>query len=49
MGLENCTMKMTSQYGKIMRITPLCPKFNYILKNAYGKYPNAPCMCQAGE
>ena len=41
-------MKMTSQHGKIKQITPLCPKVNYILKNAYGKYPNAPCMCQTG-
>ena len=30
-------MKMTSQHGKIRQITPLCPKVNYILKNAYGK------------
>ena len=42
-------MKMTSQHGKIRQITPLCPKVNYILKNAYGKYPNAPCMCQTGK
>ena len=45
LGLENCPMKMTSEHGKIGQITPLCPKVNYILKNAYGKYPNAPCMC----
>ena len=42
-------MKMTSQHGKIRQITPLCPKINYILKNAYGKYSNDPCMCQTGE
>ena len=46
LGLENCPMRMTSQHGKIRQITPLCPKVNYILKNAYGKYSNAPCMCQ---
>ena len=44
--LENCPMKMTSQHGKIRQITPLCPKLNYILKNAYGKCSYAPCMCQ---
>ena len=49
LGLENCPTKMTSQHGKIRQITPLCPKINYILQNAYGKYPNAPCMCQTGK
>ena len=49
MGLENCLMKMTSQHGKIRQITPLCPKINYILKNAYGKCSYAPCMCQTGK
>ena len=27
----------------------ILPKFNYILKNAYGKYSSAPCMCQTGK
>ena len=49
LGLESCPMKMTSQHGKIRQITPLCPKINYILKNAYDKYSNAPCMCQTGR
>ena len=31
-------MKMTSQHGKIRQITPYCPKFNYMLKNAYGRF-----------
>ena len=44
-----CPMKMTSQHNKIRQNTPKCPKFNYILKNAYGKYSNAPCMCQTGK
>ena len=44
MGLENSPMMLTSQHGKIRQITPLCPKVNYILKDAYGKYPNAPCV-----
>ena len=42
-------MKLTSQHGKIRQITPLYRKINYILKNAYGKYSNAPCMCQTGK
>ena len=42
-------MKMTSQPSKIRQITPSCPKFNYILKNADGKYSNPPCMCQTGK
>ena len=27
----------------------IMPKINYILQNAYGKFSNAPCMCQTGE
>ena len=42
-------MLMTSQHSKTRQITPLCPNINYILKNAYGKYSNAPCMCQTGK
>ena len=49
LGLKNCPMKMTSHHGKIRQITPLCPKVNSILKNAYGKYSNARSMCQTGK